>query len=86
MSTGIASPVANAEVTLADETAPSIDTITSATSDGDSLGVGDTIIYSNFQKIWEEMVSCPYASNGASYLKPSDATTLRVIMRLDQKI
>ena len=45
LSTGLASPVTNAEVTLDDETAPSIDTIISVTSDGDLLGVGDTISF-----------------------------------------
>ena len=80
VSTGIASPVANAEVTLADETAPSIDTITSATSDGDLLGVGDTITLSatvseNMGGTDGELVLT--LSNGASVtLSHSDATTL----------
>ena len=80
LSTGLASPVANAEVTLADETAPSIDTITSATSDGDLLGVGDTITLS--ATVSEDMGGTDgelvlTLSNGASVtLSHSDATTL----------
>ena len=44
-SSGLASPVANAAVALADSTAPEIATVTSSTSDGSVLGVGDTITF-----------------------------------------
>ena len=44
-SSGLASPVANAAVALADSTAPEIATVTSSTSDGLVLGVGDTITF-----------------------------------------
>ena len=65
---------------MADETAPSIDTITSATSDGDLLGVGDTITLS--ATVSEDMGGTDgelvlTLSNGASVtLSHSDATTL----------
>ena len=44
-SSGLANPVANAEVALADTTAPTITDITSSTDDGDILGAGDTITF-----------------------------------------
>ena len=44
-STNLANPVGNAEVTLADTTAPTITGITSTTSDGSVLGAGDTITF-----------------------------------------
>ena len=40
-----ASPIANAEVALADTTAPTITGIESSTSDSDPLGAGDTITF-----------------------------------------
>ena len=48
-SSGLASPVANAAVALADSTAPEIATVTSSTSDGLVLGVGDTMITAAMQ-------------------------------------
>ena len=44
-SSGLANPIANAEVALADTTAPTITDITSSTDDGDILGAGDTITF-----------------------------------------
>ena len=44
-SSGLANPIANAEVALADTTAPTITEIFSSTDDGDILGAGDTITF-----------------------------------------
>ena len=44
-SSGLANPIANAEVALADTTAPTITEIISSTDDGDILGAGDTITF-----------------------------------------
>ena len=46
LSTGLASPVANAEVTLSDATAPTISTVTSSVEDDYTGGVGQVITFS----------------------------------------
>ena len=80
LSTGLASPVANAEVTLSDATAPTISTVTSSVEDDYTGGVGQVITFS--ATISEDMsgedgtITLSLSNNGSVVLAYSDATTL----------